>query len=258
MEAMNKKTARRCLSIFLSFTFCLALSCPLVLAVDSHAVTASAGHDFRVTHLRIYFTNNKPEMTVRRTEPLAAFVEVGLTGYGLLQGYWEVDGRRISTVNQHVVQGPSVIVETPGQPAVPTFDPGTHHLRLVLTSPPGVPAPQATYFVTAEELVHFGLVYPENSAEIAYAATVFTWEPIASAVFYRCEFYKKEGGRTISSADVKKPEYKLPAEILKRSFAPARDYYWRVKAFDANRKLVGESPVFKFTYEAQKGGKGAR
>ncbi|MHB8880727.1 MAG: hypothetical protein ACYC69_04345 [Thermodesulfovibrionales bacterium] len=258
MEAINRKTARRYLSILLFFAFCLAVCCPLVLAADGHAVPAAAGHDFRVTHLRIYFNNNRPEITVRRTESLAAFVEVGFAGSGLLQGHWEVDGRQISTVSQHVVRGTSIVVETPGKPAVPTFDPGTHHLRLVLTNPPGVPAPEATYFVTAEELGHVRLVHPVNKAQTAYAPTTFTWESIEGAAFYRCEFYKKEGGRTIAAADVKKPEYKLPAEILRRSFAPGRDYYWRVKAFAADRKLVGESPVYTFTYEAQKGGRGAR
>jgi hypothetical protein len=78
------------------------------------SVTTAAGAEFKVTRLRLYFENNRPDITVKRNQPsVNAYAEISFVGSGLLQGYWEVDGRIISTVNRNFVYGQSVTIVTP-------------------------------------------------------------------------------------------------------------------------------------------------
>src|SRR5574337_40620 len=111
---------------------------------DGEYQVASAG--FTVTRVRLYFENKRPEITVKRNEPSPpAYAEVEFTGSGLLEGFWEADGRLLSNVSQHVLSGKNAVFETPDTPGLPTFDPGTHRVRFVITRPGGVKSFEALY-----------------------------------------------------------------------------------------------------------------
>jgi hypothetical protein len=79
---------------------------------------------------------------------LKAFVDISYAGSGLLEGYWEVDGRIISRVFQQLSFGGLLELQTPDIPELPTFDPGSHKIRLVITRPvQNMPTPVVIYFV---------------------------------------------------------------------------------------------------------------
>jgi hypothetical protein len=224
------------------------------------AITTEAGAEFSINRLQLYFENRRAEITIKRNQPgVKAFVDIRYTGSGLLQGYWEVDGRILSYVNQHVVYGRQVTLESPDIPALPTIDTGTHIVRFIITNPTStVTPPEAIYFVTAEEFVKrpIRLISPKNKSEEDFSPFVFKWEGRDQPITYLIEFLevgaptlREEGQKPIFSAYTKKAFYALPAPVLKSVFSPGKSYLWRVKGFDEDNKIVGESPEFQFTFK---------
>jgi len=225
-----------------------------VLSSIDIMITTEAGAPFRITRLQIYFENHRAEITVKRNQPsLKVYADVRFTGSGLLQGYWEVDGRILSNVNQHLVYGRTITIETPDIPALPTFDPGTHSVRFVITSPSeGILSPVAIYFVTAEEfkkIFHIRLISPDDSSEVNYSPPVFRWEGSERLSVYLLEFYEAGGDKPVFSAYAKDTRYSLPGAVFKRIFSPGRVYRWRVKGFDTQDSISGESNVFRFVFK---------
>ncbi len=215
--------------------------------------TTEAGAGFRVTRLQLYFENNRAEITVKRNQPPPKlYADIRFTGSGLLQGYWEVDGRLLLNVFQHLVYGRTVTIEAPEIPPLPTFDTGTHIVRFVITNPQGgIVLPEAIYFVTAEEfkrLLGINLIQPANNSLLAFSQLLFAWEGRKNAITYLIEFLEEGGIKPIFSAYTRKSEYKLPDPVLKTIFAPGRNYLWRVKGFDSDNNVVAESGFSKFIF----------
>jgi len=216
-------------------------------------LTTEAGAEFSITRLQLYFENRRAEITVKRNQPsLMAFVDIRFVGSGLLQGYWEVDGRILSYVNRHLVYGQSITLESPEVPALPTFVIGTHILRFVITSPSmEIPIPEALYFVTAEEFeekLAIQLVYPKDGSEVDYSPINFKWEGRDLKVTYLIEFLEQADEKPLFSAYTKRFDYSLPLPVLQNIFSPGKSYLWRVKGFDIENNVVGESPRFRFNF----------
>ena len=219
-------------------------------------VTTEAAAEFKITRLQLYFENKRAETTVMRHQPLKAYADISFAGSGLLQGYWEADGRIISNVKTHLIYGKSVTLETPEIPSLPTFQAGTHRLRFVITSPSGVTLPDAIYFVTAEEFRQkfiINLLSPDDKTEIDYSphAFIFTWKGANQAVAYLVEFLEKGGEKPIFSAYTKNSEYKFPLSVFKSVFSSGGSYFWRVKGFDAENNEAAESNTYSFTIKEQ-------
>jgi len=218
------------------------------------ALSGEAATEFGITRLQLYFENRRAEITVKRNQPaLRAFVDIRYVGSGLLQGFWEVDGRILQNVNRHLVYGRSVTLESPEIPSLPTFAAGTHVVRFVITSPPPtLPLPEAIYFVTAEEFrerLAIRLTHPENRSEVNYSPLTFQWKGRDREVVYLLEFLEEGGEKPIFSAYSKNLDYSLPAPVLKNLFSQGKTYLWRVKGFDAENNNTGESPLFQFTFK---------
>lgn len=214
----------------------------------AESVTAA---DFQITGLRLYFDNNRPEITVKRNQPVTFFTDINFAGSGLLQGYWEVDGRLIANVSRHVVSGGRVTIEAPESPSLPTFDPGSHIVRFVIINHDSLPLPEAIYFVTAEEykeLLSIKLIYPRDNERISYKYLNFRWTPIDEISTYLIEFTEETKGKSIFSAYTTRADYKLPPPVIKTVFISSRTYSWRIKGLNANGKVTGESPIYKFTF----------
>ena len=122
----------------------------MLLAIFFH--TAVGASDLKINSIRIYFSNDRPEITVKRNYPLTAYAEIGYTGVGILQGHWEVDGEFLSNVIKTIPSEKRMVIESPDIPKIPTFVSGTHKVTLIITNPPEIiPFPWATYFVTTDE-----------------------------------------------------------------------------------------------------------
>ena len=226
------------------------------LSVDAQTeiiVTSGAASDFKITRLQLYFENQRAEITVKRNQPLLkAFADIRLSGSGLLTGYWEVDGRVLQYVNRHLVYGNSITLVSPNVPSLPTFSPGTHIVRFVITQPSeDIPVPEAIYFVTAEESEEvrmIGLTMPEDNTEITYSPITFDWQNVKWATTYLIVFSGQNDEKPIFSAYTKDPSYRIPPFILNSLFMPEGAYHWRVKGYDAAGDIIGESPVYGFSF----------
>lgn len=217
-------------------------------------LTSEAAAEFRITRLQLYFDNRRAEVTVKRNQPsLKAYADIRFVGSGFLRGYWEVDGRILSYVNTNLVYGRSVTFESPDVPSLPTFVTGTHIIRFVITSPSmDLPIPEAIYFVTEEEFgkkFSINLISPKDKSEIDYSPPTFKWEGGNQKVTYLIEFLEDGNGKPIFSAYTKRFDYNLPVPVLNSIFSPGKNYLWRVKGFDAENNIIGESPLFQFTFK---------
>jgi len=191
--------------------------------------------NFSIQRIELYFENRRADTTVMRDFPdLKAFADVAFTGSGLLQGYWQVDGRILSYVNQNLTFGGRITIQTPKTPPVPTFDTGSHVVKFVITNPPaGMPLPSILYFVTAAEFkgspVAIKVISPSNKSVLEYGAVRFEWEKVSALSTYSIQFYEDPKSKPIFSLCTDNASYAFSEGDLKKIFSQDRKYYWIVK-----------------------------
>jgi hypothetical protein len=224
-------------------------------ATVNFTITTEAGAEFDIKRIELYFENRRAEITIERDYPdLKAYVDIRFVGSGLLHGYWEVDGRVLSHVDQHLTFGKMVTLQTPEIPPLPTFDTGTHIVRFVITNPvTDIPLPSILYFVTPTEFkgkpVDIKLVAPENESGLKYLPIKFEWEKLNSTLLFLIQFFDNPDSKPIFSAYTKEPHYLIPELYLDNIFSPGQKYYWKVTGFDEKNNIVGESTVWKFLFK---------
>ena len=204
-----------------------------------------------INRIEIFYHNHRPSITVEQKTPgLKANVLISYTGSGLLQGRWQVDGRVIGFVSQHLLSGQTVSLQSPDIPGLPTIDPGNHRVQFVITNPPvSIPSPTALYFVTAGEFVgsqKLALAEPANRAVLNFGSFTCQWEPLSGADLYLIEFYEKQkapSSRPIYSAYSRKASFILTETVITKFYKPGPTYFWKVKALDRRNKLIGESDL---------------
>lgn len=216
-------------------------------------ITTDAAAAFAINRIELYFDNRRAEITVPKHFPnLKAFAEIRYTGSGVLEGYWEVDGRVISRVHQMLTFGSSVTLRTPEIPAMPTFDPGTHIVRFVITNRgSSLPVPALVYYVTPDEFrprpVDVELLAPLESAPLPRSAARFEWAPFKGASLFLVEYFENPEERPLFSAYTREPVYQLPELASKDIFAPGAKYYWKVTGYNNRDNIVVESAMKSFT-----------
>ena len=228
---------------------------PLPTVVD-FMITTAAGSSFNIRRIILYFENRRPEIVVERNGQITAYADIGFVGSGLLQGYWEVDGRILSRVDQHLTFGGSTTLQTPGVSPLPTFDPGTHIVRFIVTNPvAGLSIPSILYFVIPEDatcsLESIRPVTPPDGIEAPYAPLQFSWEEGTESRVYLLGFYEDEKPDTkpVFSAYVKGHSYTLPEQAIKDFFTPGHVYYWKVMGFDDKNAVVCENRLQSFSFK---------
>jgi len=220
-------------------------------AVVTINVKAAGSADFSIKKLRLYFVNNKGEITVKRNqEALKAYADINFVGSGLLQGYWQIDDRLISHVNRHLTPGNRITLETPDTPSLPTVSNGTHVVTFVLTKPEqDITLPKAIYYVTpdkAEKTLAIDLTAPLEGDEVSESNAVFRWVENKDAAAFLIEFVDDNADRPVFSAFTEEHEYKLPGAVLRYYFSKRETYFWSIKAFDSELKIIAKSPVWEF------------
>lgn len=229
-----------------------SFNCAGVLPPNPTSTTIRVA-DLSITRMELKFGNNQPRITVKRNQKIKGLkAKVSFTGSGLLQGYWEVDGVRKINVFQQVRKGPYVEIEYPEIPPLSTFIPGTHRVRLILTSPNlEITYPQAIYFVRADEVerLPIALFMPQADMGCDFSATVFNWKNVKRASVYHLRFYGPETDEPIFSAFTKKSEYRLREKPLKSRFEAGRDYRWQVFAVDGTNNIIAQSKIRSFFFK---------
>jgi len=216
-------------------------------------ITTEAAADFNIKRMELYFENRRAEITVEKNYPLRAYADIRFVGSGLLQGYWEVDGRVLSYVNQHLTFGRSVTIQTPEIPPLPTFDTGTHIVRFIITNPAAeIPLPEILYFVTPAEYkrpVALTLLSPENDSTSEYSPLTFKWERLSRTTLFLIQFFDSPDSKPLFSAYTRDSSYSLPELVLKTILSPGQKYYWKVKGFDSENNVIAESHTWGFSFK---------
>ncbi len=216
------------------------------------ASTTVVIEEFGITRMELAFPDGRGELTVRRNDQgVRARATIATTGTGRLQGYWEVDGRPLIQVDRYVIYGQTIVVDTPAVPPLPTFDPGYHILRFVVTSPAlPFPTPTLVYNVTPEEGRPIQLQSPLPEALLPFAQVRFAWDARTGAGHYELQVTAMDGSK-VFSALTRSPEYVLTDLALRTYFTPGARYLWRVQAVDADGRLAGESTPSPFAFQGE-------
>ncbi len=217
------------------------------VAVVQITVSSPAAASFSAVRVELYFDGRRGETTVARRAPLVAYADVTVSGSGILQGYWEVDGRFLARFDQLVTFGSTATVRTPDVPALPTFDAGTHLVRLVLTAPASaVPPPALLYYVTGEgSPVRIVLRAPDEGAEVRREAATFAWDPPDGAALFLVRYVDCQDGRVVASALTRDAAYAMPRRLVDERLRSGR-YCWTVTGFDDGGAPIGESAARSF------------
>ncbi len=239
------------------FFITLAVLTVLTLLLIKVSPAAPAGQDLSISRVALYFENRKPETSVDKDAPdMKAYADVAYTGSGVLEGYWEVNGRVVSRVSQHLTGsgGSSVTLQTPKGSPLPTYSPGTQIVRLVITTPSTtLPPPSILYFVVPKEIscavVDIKIVAPRDGAEAPYAPLKFSWEKVRQSTHFLIGFYTKPDTKPVFSAYTKETDYTIPDAVLKTVFRPGKKYFWKVMGFDNENNLICEHKVQGFTFK---------
>ena len=219
-------------------------------------VTTAAGGDLIITRMRLYFDNGRGEITVKRKEEgLKTYADIDYTGKGLFRGYWQVDNRVISYVNKHLVYGRKLTLETPDIPALPTFSEGTHTVKFIIQSPDqGIEMPKAIYYVRpleAIEIISIAQIDPYNMAPVDFSPLTFSWNEEEQLATYLVEFMEVYNEKPVFSAYSKTAEYTMPPYVLNYFFRANKRYFWKIKGFDYQDQIAGESEVREFRFKAE-------
>lgn len=219
-------------------------------------ITPESIAEFSLRRIELYFGGDKEKTEAiinRNFKGLNAHTDIYFNGSGFLQGYWEVDGRVIENISRHVSFGTKVTLPTPDIPGLPTFEPGFHIVRFVITSPqPPFELPQIVYWVTAkEEPVKraLSLVTPKDGVAIS-PEDEFRWDKIEGISVYLVTFIKEDGKTIVFSALTRDSSYKIPQSVSSQSFTIDTRYLWNVKGFDAENNIIGESSIWIFSFHS--------
>ena len=217
-------------------------------------ITTESAAPFRISRLQLYFENDRAEITIPKGQrPPKLYAEIRYLGTGLLKGYWEVDGRPLANVFRHLTYGRSITLQLPETAVLPTFEPGVHRVRFVITEPRfDAELPEAIYFVTAKtyQVKKIRLLAPTDSAKLTINGLSFSWKGLGIRPFaYLIEFREEQDGKPLFSAYVKANKYTVPEQIAVRYFASAQQIYWQVKGFDNEGRLIGKSDVRKLVLD---------
>mgnify|MGYP006871746268 CR=1 FL=1 len=217
-------------------------------------LAAQAGANLSIKRIELYFENRRADTTVMKDYPnLKAFTDITFKGSGLFQGYWQVDSRILSYVNQHLTFGGSVTIQTPKIPPLPTFDTGTHIVKFVVTNPPeSLSLPSILYFVKAAEFkgspVAIKLISPSDESMLGYGPVKFEWEKVNTLSTYSIQFYEDPKSKPVFSFCTGDTSYTFSESSLTKIFNPGRKYYWIVTGYGPGDE-IGESHIRWFIFK---------
>ncbi len=247
------------MKIIFPMLFCLVTAfIGMILAVPEQL--AAAGLD--IQRLELSFADGRGQATTPRNGKLRAHADLLYSGTGLLEGYWEADGRIIGRISRHLAGNGTVTIPGPAA-RIPTFDPGTHQLRFVVTTPAtSFSAPSLIYFVEPEgaagTAAEIRPLAPANGARLPFTAVRFAWEPAMDVAVYMISFYREGEDRQLFSAYTKDPSYRLRGRIISGMFTPGEAYRWQVTGYDRENRAVCRFAPRTFTFSRQKGQSGEK
>lgn len=210
-------------------------------------VTSESIAEFSLRRIELYFDGKKKssETIVNRNHKgLRAYADIYFNGSGFLKGYWEIDGRVIENISRYISFGAKTSLVTPDIPGLPTFEPGFHIIKFVVTNPqPPFELPQILYWVAAKEepvKMSLNLLAPKDSALIALDDE-FKWDKMEGVSVYLVTFIKEDDRRIVFSALTRDNYYRIPQPVLSQYFTKDIKYLWHVKGYNGEGNIVAGS-----------------
>jgi len=207
---------------------------------------------FSLRRIELYFNNHQKKnevMVTRNFKGLKASADIYYNGSGFLNGYWEVDGLIIERVHRFVPTGDKITLATPSIPDLPTFDPGYHIVKFIVTNPEtSFEVPEMVYWVkgTEEPVIHdLALIKPVDGMDIPYDAP-FEWESMQKASLYLISFVKADDKTVCFSALTRDTSYRIPRSVLDDYFPLGKKYLWSVKGYDTENNIIAGSGFKSF------------
>jgi hypothetical protein len=223
-----------------------------VLVLLLTLLAASSVEAFSLKRIEIYFdiTQKQNEVMVSRNyQGLKAYADIYYDGSGILNGYWQVDGLIIERVNRFVPPGGKVTLATPSVPDLPTFNPGYHIVKFIVTNPvTSFEVPEMVYWVKGSEEPTkrvLALLKPKNGATIP-PDFLFEWKKMDKASAYLISFAKTGDKKVCFSALTRDTSYRVPPSVLADYLCAGEKYLWSVKGFDTENNIIAESGFQSF------------
>ncbi len=217
-------------------------------------ITPGSVAAFSLRRIELYFDHmqRKNEVMVQRNyRGLKAYADIYYNGSGILNGYWEVDGLIIERVHRFVPSGGKVTLATPSVPDLPTFDPGYHIVKFIVTSPEtSFEVPEMVYWVKGtDEPAKRSLVLttPQDGADISTDFS-FAWEKMKKAAVYLISFAKEDDKTVCFSALTRDTAYRIPTPVLSQYFVAGKKFLWSVKGYDTENNVIAESGARSFFF----------
>lgn len=223
-------------------------------AAAALTVASATTAEFALRRVSLFFGDRRASVSVRRGEAgLTATAEVSTYGSGLLQGHWEVDGRVLAPPVTRQLSAAETARFT--SPELPTYDPVTHAVRFVVTSPaPDGSLPTIAYQVRPSDALPtpsaLKLLAPEDAAALPYGPASFRWEAAPGTSVYLVQFLGAEGEEPLFSALTRAAEYRLPELLFRETFRAGARYRWRVTGYGDGEAATAESPGRAFSFSA--------
>lgn len=190
------------------------------------------------------------KVVAKNATNIHAVLRLKLNGSGTLSGYWVVDDQPFEFFQQWVNQGEFKEIRTAASPGLPVMDPGIHTVTLKLTQPENmqVTFPVLKYYVLPGERKIITGKPQDRFVAKEDNITSFAWAPVKEAVKYEIAFsealvrlisqefktkWLEVGGETIYTPELN----------LWNTFKRNRWTYWKVRAMDADGKILAESDI---------------
>jgi len=239
---------------YVIFRRSFTVTCPTAVFTDNADlrvdITTQSASDFAINRIELFFDGNTPRASVAMNDRLNAYAKISFNGSGLLRGYWQVDGRPYPPISRPLSGRENVIVKFSEFQSLPTFNPGSHRVEFIVTSPtPSFAAPYAFYLVghAAETaLMPLFLNAPEENAALFRQAPAYRWATNDKVVSYLIEFFEFGGTEPLFSAYTVTGRYTLPPYALKSRFEAGKRYFWRVTGYDGEGNAVAKSAARTF------------
>lgn len=243
------------------------------------AITGAQAAGLGVNRQAIAFDDDTPARIVAPRSLLGAWSEITLSGAGLVEGVWEIAEppstsgqavfRTLSVVRRFAQGGAPLRLDSP---ALPTYSPGLHLLRLRLTQPlPGFDAPEIRYFVAqpgATPVARELRVFTPGPGALLEENTRFAWAPLEGTQSWLLALHERPAGLAGNlpelgaapqpdAAELAQLAKSAPAAgivvpggetgVMLSAMARARlksgvAYLWRVLGVGKDGEILGESP----------------
>lgn len=230
---------------------------PVYFSEDANVIihiTPGSVAAFSLKRIELFFDHMQRQnevMVQRNHRGLKAYADIYYNGSGILNGYWEVDGLTIERVNRFVPTGGKVTLVTPSVPDLPTFDPGYHIVKFIVTTPEtSFEVPEMVYWVKGtNEPVKRSLVLttPQDGMDIP-ANFSFAWEKMEKAAVYLISFAKDDDKSICFSALTRDTTYRIPPSVLAEYFTAGKKFLWSVKGYDTENNIIAESGMRSFYF----------